>query len=115
MKGLKLPYASHLVEIFEIDKIMNSRKKFSTVDKLLHLEKLRDALEHKLDMIKSGKVKAWQAKKAQTLPHLMNSFSGAPLESKSDVDELDESMEEIRDLRSSSEVIVSKKRRRVSD
>ena len=51
IKQLKLPYASHLVEIFEIDKIINSRKNFSTIDKIEHLIKLKEALIHKLEMI----------------------------------------------------------------
>ena len=44
----------NLVEIYEIDKILNSKKKFSTADKISHLEHLKEALENKLKLIKKG-------------------------------------------------------------
>ena len=43
------------MEIYEIDKILYSKKNFTTLDKIDRLVKLRDALENKLDMIKKGK------------------------------------------------------------
>ena len=51
---IKLPYVKHIVEIYEIDKIIHSKKKLSTVDKIYHLEKLKLALEDKLDRLTRG-------------------------------------------------------------
>ena len=68
---LKLPPSSK-VKIYEIDKIMNSRKKMSTSEKIDHLLELKKTLKVRLDILRSGKkiegfhcmsYKEWKAKK----------------------------------------------------
>jgi arsenate reductase-like glutaredoxin family protein len=51
---LKLPPKSK-VKIYDIDKIVNSRIKMSTAEKIEHLMDLKDTLIKRLDIIKSGK------------------------------------------------------------
>eukprot|EP00347_Sterkiella_histriomuscorum_P006048 403354260 len=55
VEAIKLPAPCHLVEIFQIDKIMHPRSTLSTMDKIKHLIKLEDALKSKLEMIREGK------------------------------------------------------------
>lgn len=50
---LRLPKASQ-VKIYEPDKIMNCRRKLSTVEKLNYLIELKEALEKRLKIIESG-------------------------------------------------------------
>ena len=50
---LKLPDASN-VKVYNIDKILNSRRKLSTSEKIQHLEDLRNALVKKLNILNSG-------------------------------------------------------------
>ncbi len=54
VKGIKLPAAAYLVEIYEISKIMNPKSKLSTIEKMNHLIKLREALLNKLELIKTN-------------------------------------------------------------
>ena len=51
MKAIKLPAPCHLVEIYELDKIMNPKSKMNTLEKINHMIKLKEALEHKLEML----------------------------------------------------------------
>ena len=72
VKQIKLPYAQHLVEIFEIDKIIHARKKLSTVDQIYHLEKLKEVLEQKLSYVKSKGVTG-KVSKSRTVTGAKNS------------------------------------------
>jgi hypothetical protein len=51
---LKLPPSSK-VKIYDIDKIMNSRKKMSTSEKIDHLLELRKTLKVRLGILRTGK------------------------------------------------------------
>ena len=46
----------HLVEVYEIEKILQPRKKTTTIEKLSQLQKLREALFHKLAMVSAKKI-----------------------------------------------------------
>ena len=51
---MKLPPKSK-VKIYDIDKIMNSRKKMSTSEKIDHLLELKKTLQVRLNILKSGR------------------------------------------------------------
>jgi len=51
---LRLPKATQ-VKIYEPDKILNSRRKMSTVQKINHLMDLRKALERRIRILEAGK------------------------------------------------------------
>ena len=51
---LKLPPSSK-VKIYDIDKIMNSRKKLGTSEKIDHLLDLKATLQKRLELIGQGK------------------------------------------------------------
>ena len=53
---IKLPAPCHLVQIYDINKIMNPRLKLPTIEKINHLFKLQDALLSKLEMLKIKKL-----------------------------------------------------------
>ena len=50
---IRLPAPCHLVQVYDIDKIMNPRLKLSTIEKINHCKKLENALKSKLEMIKN--------------------------------------------------------------
>ena len=50
---LKIPKACN-VKVYELDKIMNSRKKLTTSEKIEHLLHVKEALEKRLTLLKSG-------------------------------------------------------------
>lgn len=52
--AIKLPAPCHLLQVYNIDKIMNPRLKLTTIEKINHFIKLRDALQSKLDMLRQG-------------------------------------------------------------
>ncbi|CDW75399.1 UNKNOWN [Stylonychia lemnae] len=52
VEGIKLPAPCHLVEIYQIEKIMHPKSTLTTIEKIQHFIKLEDALLSKLDMIK---------------------------------------------------------------
>ena len=54
--AIKLPRTEHLLEIYSIQKITNSKSKLSCVEKINHLKKLERALIDKLGLIKDGKI-----------------------------------------------------------
>ena len=54
--NIKLPAAKYLVEIYQIEKITNSKSKMSVVEKMNHLIKLQEALLNKLDNIRLNKI-----------------------------------------------------------
>ena len=43
------------MKVFSIAKLMNARKKLTTVEKIEHLLEIKEALEKKLSVIASGK------------------------------------------------------------
>lgn len=51
---LKLPPSSK-VKIYDIDKIVNSRKKMSTGEKIDHLLDLKQTLIHRLEILNTGR------------------------------------------------------------
>lgn len=53
----KLPPPSE-VEIFSLDKILNSKKAMSTIEIIVHLQKLEDALRAKLKRVRLAESKA---------------------------------------------------------
>lgn len=55
IKYLKIPNACD-VKVFEIAKIMNSRKKLTTSEKIEHLLDIKKALQVKLKVLDSGKI-----------------------------------------------------------
>lgn len=50
---MKLPKASD-IKVYDINKIINSRKKLSTSEKIEHLLQIKKNLENKLDYISKG-------------------------------------------------------------
>lgn len=56
VEAIKLPRTEHLLEIYSIQKITNSKSKLSCVEKINHLKKLERALIDKLGLIKDGKI-----------------------------------------------------------
>ena len=50
---LTIPKACN-VKVYELDKIMNSRKKLTTSEKIEHLLHVKEALEKRLTVLKSG-------------------------------------------------------------
>jgi len=56
IQELKLPYVQHLVEVFEIEKILHPRKRTTTIEKLNQLQKLQEALVRKLEMVHSKRI-----------------------------------------------------------
>lgn len=52
--AIKLPAPCHLVQVYDITKIMNPRLKLSTLEKINHCINLKEALESKLEMIREG-------------------------------------------------------------
>ena len=56
LKAIKLPAPCHLVQVYDIEKIMHPRTKLTTLEKIHHLIKLREALLSKLEMIRSKKL-----------------------------------------------------------
>ena len=52
---LKLPKACN-VKVYQIDKIINGKKKLTTAEKIEHLIDIKKALHKKLDIIKNGGV-----------------------------------------------------------
>jgi hypothetical protein len=55
---LKLP-PPQKCKLYDIDKILYSRKKLSTSEKIEHLLDLKQTLEHRLDLLKKGKKLKW--------------------------------------------------------
>ncbi len=53
---IKLPAPCHLVQVYDIAKILNPRTKLSTLEKIHHCIKLQDALQSKLEMLRSKKL-----------------------------------------------------------
>lgn len=53
------------VEIYSLDKILNSKKTLSTIEKIVHLRKLEDALAAKYKKTIEAEQKEQEAKKAQ--------------------------------------------------
>ena len=53
---IKLPAPCHLVQMYDIEKIMNPRLKLTTIEKINHFIKLQDALLSKLEMIRTKKL-----------------------------------------------------------
>jgi hypothetical protein len=53
---IKLPAPCHLVQMYEIEKIMNPRLKLTTIEKINHFIKLQDALLSKLEMLRTKKL-----------------------------------------------------------
>ena len=51
---LKLPKSSN-VKVYDIGKILNARRKLSSAEKIQHLQDIKNALEKKLKVLKSGK------------------------------------------------------------
>jgi hypothetical protein len=51
---LKLPHKSN-VKVYSVEKLMNARKKLTTVEKIDHLLEIKEALEKKLSVITSGR------------------------------------------------------------
>ena len=72
IRQVKLPTASYLVEIYEVSKITNSKSKMSIVEKINHLLKLQEALEHKLELMKTKKIPC-----AKKYPHQLHHMTGA--------------------------------------
>ena len=91
--NIKLPYVKNLVEIYEIDKILNSKKNLSTVDKISHLEHLKEALENKLSMIKKGTKFSHHGKNQKSINQYQKSLTEEGREALSEVDEEGEEME----------------------
>lgn len=54
------------VEIFNLDKILNSKKAMSTIEVIVHLEKLENALKAKLKKVKAAEEKLAQ----QSMPNI---------------------------------------------
>jgi hypothetical protein len=59
--NIRLPAAKYLVEIYDINKITNSKSKLSTVEKMNHLIKLEEALANKLQLLKDKKITPYNA------------------------------------------------------
>ena len=55
---LKLP-PPQKCKLYDIDKIVNSRKKLSTSEKIEHLLDLKQTLEHRLKLLRDGKQLKW--------------------------------------------------------
>jgi hypothetical protein len=54
--AIKLPAVAHLVEIYDISKIINPKSKLSVVEKINHMIKLQDALLNKLELLREKKI-----------------------------------------------------------
>ncbi len=53
LEEIKLPAPCHLVQVYDIQKIMNPRLKLTTIEKINYCIKLQKALESKLEMVKN--------------------------------------------------------------
>lgn len=56
VEAIRLPAATYLVEIYDIEKITHAKSKLSCVEKINHLIKLQKALENKLEMFRTRKI-----------------------------------------------------------
>ncbi|TNV77439.1 hypothetical protein FGO68_gene16130 [Halteria grandinella] len=54
--NIKLPAPCHLLQVHSAEKILNPRLKLTTIEKINHFIKLKEALESKLDMLRQGKL-----------------------------------------------------------
>lgn len=54
VKSLKLPQANK-VRVYNLRKIIDSRRKIQTIDKIEHLYKIKKNLEKKLKILRAGK------------------------------------------------------------
>ena len=61
VEAIKLPAVQHLVEIFQVEKIINPKSTLSTMEKINHLIKLEDALLNKLDLVRKSGVEQKRA------------------------------------------------------
>ncbi len=81
-----MPAPCHLVQIYDIEKIMHPRSKLNVIEKINHFIKLQDALLSKLEMIKQKRKDVKKILGPKSKNYALND------EKLSDLDELEEAV-----------------------